>query len=132
MRQTATYALPSPWRDIGWQLLLWVAFFIVTCLIDFSCTAHAGQQPTTVVGSRPSIRHTRRMTRITVLRPVRAQGRAAAGYPFLQTTANVSQVAANVTGNLPVSVAIGFIRFIARPATPQTFQGSRPCPQKRR
>jgi hypothetical protein len=98
MRQTATYALPSPWRDIGWQLLLWVAFFIVTCLIDFSCTAHAGQQPTTVVGSRPSIRHTRRMTRITVLRPVRAQGRAAAGYPFLQTTANVTRIGVNLSG----------------------------------
>jgi hypothetical protein len=85
MRQTATYALPSPWRDIGWQLLLWVAFFIVTCLIDFRCTAHAGQLQT-VSSSRPSIRHTRRMTRITVYRPARIQGRIATGRPFLKTT----------------------------------------------
>ena len=42
----------------------------------------------------------RRMTRVTVLRPVRAHGRAQAGYPFLQTTANVSRAAANLSGLL--------------------------------
>jgi hypothetical protein len=97
MRQTATYALPSPWRDIGWQLLLWVAFFIVTVLIDFSCTAHAGQLQT-VSSSRPSIRRLRKETRISVLRPIRAKGRAAAGYPFLQTTANVTRIGVNLSG----------------------------------
>ena len=32
------------------------------------------------------------------LRLIKARGRAAAGYPFLQTTANVSRVAANISG----------------------------------
>ena len=45
-------------------------------------------------------RRLRKTTRITVLRPVKAQARAAAGYPFLQTTANVTRIAANVTGLL--------------------------------
>jgi hypothetical protein len=112
MRQAATYTFPSPWPL---QLLLWIAAFALAFCIH-ATTADAGQ----------------RWERKAPIRLARAQGRARAGYPFLQTTANVSQVAANVTGNLPVSVAIGFIRFIARPATPQTFQGSRPCPQKRR
>jgi hypothetical protein len=59
--------------------------------------AHAGQL-SKFDSSRPSLRHTRRMTRITVLRPVRAQGRAAAGYPFLQTTANVTRIGVNLSG----------------------------------
>lgn len=45
-----------------------------------------------------SLRHTRRMTRITVLKPVRAQGRARAGYPFLQSTANVTRIGVNLSG----------------------------------
>jgi hypothetical protein len=99
MRQTATYAAPSPWRDIGWQLLLWVVFFIVTVLIDWSCTAHAGErQLSSDYSSRPSIRRLRKETRISVLRPIRARGRAAAGYPFLQTTANVTRIGVNLSG----------------------------------
>jgi hypothetical protein len=111
MRQTATYTLPSPWRDIGWQLLLWVAFFIVTFLIDFSCTAHAGQQPTTVVGSRPSIRRLRKETRISVLRPIRAKGRAAAGYPIAQTMKYTAGTAYRVSGWFSPGAIIANILF---------------------
>jgi hypothetical protein len=61
--------------------------------------ADAGQVASVANAKRyTSIRHTRRMTRITVLRPVRAQGRAAAGYPFLQTTANVTRIGVNLSG----------------------------------
>ena len=45
-------------------------------------------------------RRLRKETRITVLKPVRAQGRAAAGYPVLSTVANSTRVAANVSGLL--------------------------------
>ena len=44
------------------------------------------------------VRRLRKTTRITVTRPVRAQGRAAAGYPVLQTMANTTRIAANVSG----------------------------------
>lgn len=90
MRQTATYAQPSPWRDIGWQLLLWVVFFIVTVLIDFSCTAHAGTQLRTVSSSRPSIR---RLAKIQARAPVhvaRANARAINGFPLRQAVANTT------------------------------------------
>jgi hypothetical protein len=107
MRQTATYALPSPWRDIGWQLLLWVAFFIVTVLIDFSCTAHAGQQPTTVVGSRPSIRRLRIVNRASV-KVARVHGRTIAGFPARQTVKYAvgavfygTKAVSDVTGLIP-------------------------------
>jgi hypothetical protein len=46
------------------------------------------------------VRRLRRETRITVLRPVRAHGRAAAGYPLLSTVANTTRIAANVSGLL--------------------------------
>jgi len=42
----------------------------------------------------------RKTNRITTLRPIRAKGRADAGYPFLQTTANCTRVIANVSGLL--------------------------------
>lgn len=46
------------------------------------------------------VKRLRRETRITVLRPVRAQGRAQAGYPVLSTVANTTRIAANVSGLL--------------------------------
>ena len=54
----------------------------------------------TAPASGGEVRQVRRTTRITVLKPIRAQGRAHAGYPFLQTTANCTRVIANVTGLL--------------------------------
>lgn len=77
----------TPSRHIARLFAILVAFMLLGIFFDYSCTAHAGQ-----------VRHTRRMTRITVLRPVRATGRARAGYPFLQTTANVTRIGANLSG----------------------------------
>jgi hypothetical protein len=68
MRQTATYALPSPWPL---QLLLWIAAFALAFCIH-TTTADAG--------------NTRRTMRLTVYRPARIQGRIATGRPFLKTT----------------------------------------------
>ena len=61
----------------------------LTLLLTLATPSHGGE-----------IRQVRRTTRITVLKPIRAQGRAHAGYPFLQTTANTTRVIANVTGLL--------------------------------
>ena len=61
----------------------------LTLLLTLATPSHGGE-----------VRHVRRTTRITVLKPIRAQGRAHAGYPFLQTTANCTRVIANVTGLL--------------------------------
>jgi hypothetical protein len=77
----------TPTRHVTRLILLQVAFLLLGVCHDVGCVAHAGE-----------VRHARRMTRITVLRPIRANGRAAAGYPFLQTTANVTRVAANLSG----------------------------------
>lgn len=52
----------------------------------------AGAQP----ASDASSRRLRKTTRVTVLRPIRAKGRADAGYPLLQTTANVTRIVATV------------------------------------
>jgi len=54
--------------------------------------ANAGAQP----ASDASSRRLRKTTRVTVLRPIRATGRANAGYPLLQTTANVTRIVATV------------------------------------
>jgi hypothetical protein len=96
----------TPTRHITRLILLQVAFLLIGVCHDVGCVAHAGDiHSSTRRGRRSfavpqgaSIAYTRRMTRITVLRPIRAQGRAAAGYPFLQTTANVTRVAANLSG----------------------------------
>jgi hypothetical protein len=59
----------------------------------------------------PSLRHTRRMTRITVLRPARVQGRIATGRPFLMTMFHTAKSVDNVTANLRIGRIIGDILF---------------------
>jgi hypothetical protein len=73
----------TPTRHVTRLILLQVAFLLLGVCHDVGCVAHAGQ--------------TRRQGKM-VLKQIRASGRAAAGYPFLQTTANVTRVAANLSG----------------------------------
>jgi hypothetical protein len=80
-----------PALDLLFGLLILAGLFCI------ACHAHGGQLET-VTSSRPA--RLRKVTRITVLRPIRAKGRADAGYPFLQTTANCTRIVANVTGLL--------------------------------
>lgn len=71
--------------------------FLLLC-----ATAHAGE---------PSIRRLRKETRISVLRPIRAQGRAAAGYPFLQTMKYTAGTAYRVSGFFSPGAFIANIIF---------------------
>lgn len=61
---------------------------IALTLVVLSCRSCSGGE----------VRHARRMTKVTTLRPIRAKGHAAAGYPFLQTTANVTRIGVNLSG----------------------------------
>lgn len=94
MRQTA------PRRRIDWLYWLCVALFVATLLMvmTYGATHAHGGQVLTVSSSRQPIRRLRKETRITVLKPVRAHGRARAGYPFLRTTANVTRIGVNLSG----------------------------------
>ena len=56
-------------------------------------------------------RRLRKTTRITVLRPVKAQARAAAGYPFLSAMFHTAKSVDNVTANLRIGRIIGDILF---------------------
>lgn len=85
---------PIPASQVAyWLSVLWLVVVLWLLMAMFS-TAHAGQPAT--VASSP--RHTRRMTRITVLKPVRAQGRAQAAYPMLQIGVNVTRIGVNLSG----------------------------------
>jgi len=71
------------WLSVAWLvLMLWL-------LMSLFSTAHGGE-----------VGRARRLTRITVLRPVRVKARAEAGYPLLSTMANTTRVAANLTSPL--------------------------------
>lgn len=63
----------------------------------------------------------RKQNRLNVLKPIRAQGRANAGYPGWQTLKNTTAIGANVTATVanlsgwPAAMTIGVVRFIVTP-----------------
>jgi len=75
----------------------------LTLLLTLATPSHGGE-----------VRQAKRIGR-ALAKPVRVQARADNGWPFRTTVANTSQVAANLSGNLPVAVAIGVLRFITQP-----------------
>lgn len=109
------------WRGLLLSLCVWAAL-LLAALVAMACDAHAGQLSSD--DSCRSVRHARRMTKVTVTKPIKAKGRADAGYPMRQVLANTTAIGANLSGNLPLAIAAGIFRFITRPASPQFSQRS--------
>jgi hypothetical protein len=63
---------------------------IALTLMILSCRSCSGGE----------VRHAKRMTRATVTRPIKAKGRAAAGYPGLKSVEHVTSIGASVAGLL--------------------------------